>query len=253
MRNLLHFSYVEYYESEKNLKSLMQEMWIEQNMIDFGRGKIHRDLVDPLNSLIAEAAEAGFDFAVASGFRSVERQCLIWNAKASGTRPVMGDDGIPLDIHRLTPEQRLFAILRWSALPGTSRHHWGTDIDVYDRAALPEGSVLQLTVEECQGPFAAFHAWLDSRLAAPDAEFFRPYVRSTGGVAPEPWHLSFAPIAARYQQSLTKEQLRAFVASLEIELKEVVLLRFDEIYERFIWVPWDLYPSTFYPPHARHL
>ena len=29
------------------------------------------------------------------------------------------------------------AILLWSALPGASRHHWGTDFDVFDRAAVP--------------------------------------------------------------------------------------------------------------------
>ena len=29
--------------------------------------------------------------------------------------------------------------------------------------------------------------------------FFRPYTTDRGGVAPEPWHLSYAPVAARAQ------------------------------------------------------
>ncbi len=35
--------------------------------------------------------------------------------------------------------ERVAAILVWSALPGASRHHWGTDCDVIDAAALPPG------------------------------------------------------------------------------------------------------------------
>ena len=36
------------------------------------------------------------------------------------------------------------AILVWSALPGASRHHWGTDLDVFDRAVQPPGEPLEL-------------------------------------------------------------------------------------------------------------
>jgi len=40
------------------------------------------------------------------------------------------------------------AILHWSALPGASRHHWGTEIDVIDRAALADGRKAQLIPAE---------------------------------------------------------------------------------------------------------
>jgi len=217
---------------------------VAEELADFHGIPVQRQLLDPLTDLKTRAELQGFDFAVASGFRSIERQCLIWNAKAAGQRPVLDDEGNPLDAASLDAETLMFAILRWSALPGTSRHHWGTDIDVYDRAALPEGQSLQLTLAECHGPFAAFHQWLDVELARRDTLFFRPYVEPFGGVAPEPWHLSYAPLAREFQQALDKEQLLELVASLDIALKDEIIRNFDEIYARFIAVSPALYPPN---------
>ena len=228
-----------YADSQKISRCLTE---VPFKLADFQGVPVHQDLLLPLDSLVLDATSAGFDLAVASGFRSVERQCQIWNAKALGLRPVLDDTGVPLEVGRLDPEALMFAILRWSALPGTSRHHWGTDIDVFDLAALQTGQSLQLTLAECQGPFAPFHQWLDAKLAEPDAQFFRPYKAPFGGVAPEPWHLSFAPRAAAYQRDLSKDALLELVRSLNIELKDEVLRHFDEIFDRFVWVFPELYP-----------
>ncbi len=214
------------------------------NLADFQGVRVHKALIVPLQTLSNKAADAGFGLAVASGYRSVERQREIWNAKARGARPVLDDTGKPLDVAKMDPTALIFAILRWSALPGASRHHWGTDIDVYDRGALPADQSLQLTMEECQGPFARFHQWLDAELAKPDTQFFRPYTSPFGGVAPEPWHISFAPRAAECQRALSKDELLGLLLSLDILLKDEVVRHFDEIFERFVWVSPDLYPRN---------
>ena len=52
---------------------------------------VHTQLMAPLQSLTQRAAQEGFDLCVASGFRSFERQLVIWNAKAEGLRPVFDD------------------------------------------------------------------------------------------------------------------------------------------------------------------
>ena len=57
-------------------------------------------------------------------------------------------DGTPLDAAVMTAPQIVRAILHWSALPGASRHHWGTEIDVIDRAALTDGRKAQLVPAE---------------------------------------------------------------------------------------------------------
>ncbi len=53
-------------------------------------------------------------------------------------------------------------------------------------------------------------------------------------MAPERWHLSYAPIATAYVGQLTTDVLRAAVEQADILLKDTVLLRLDEIYERFV-------------------
>ena len=85
-----------------------------------------------------------FNLQPASSFRDFERQQLIWNGKFSGERKVHDDAGNPLDLALLDDWQKAQAILRWSALPGGSRHHWGTEIDIFDPDLLPQGQSLQL-------------------------------------------------------------------------------------------------------------
>jgi LAS superfamily LD-carboxypeptidase LdcB len=198
---------------------------------------VHRDVVRPFLQLKDEARKAGFDLRIFSGFRSFERQLSIWNRKATGKLAVLDSDAVPLDIERLSERELLFAILRWSALPGASRHHWGTDLDVYDLAAQPEGYEIELIPEEVDagGMFGPLHEWLDGRVADQTAfGFYRPYDRDRQGVAQERWHLSHSPTAATYEQQLTTGLLRATIQDSEIELKVAVLENLDEIYERFV-------------------
>ena len=166
-------------------------------LVDSGPdGLLLADTASALKRLRQRAKKAGFDLAVASGFRSYTRQLAIFNAKAAGERVVMGEHGHALDLSTLNDTALLDAILRFSALPGTSRHHWGTDVDVWDASAVGQGYALALTPDEYAsgGVFAAMSEWLDTLVAADDAEgFFRPYARDHGGVAPEAWHLSYRP------------------------------------------------------------
>ena len=109
----------------------------------------------PNHFLQAEAAKAfqglqqsavkhGFNLQPASSFRDFARQQLIWNGKFNGERKVHDDAGNALDLTNLDDWQKAQAILRWSALPGASRHHWGTEIDIFDPDLLPQGQSLQL-------------------------------------------------------------------------------------------------------------
>ncbi|UZJ46158.1 M15 family metallopeptidase [Marinimicrobium sp. C6131] len=206
----------------------------------WGTGLIHRDLYQPLNVLVEAADRAGFRVRLASGYRGFDRQRRIWDAKASGARPVLDERGEPLNIGALDELALVHAIMRWSALPGSSRHHWGTDVDVYDAAGLAEGEALQLTRRETEpgGPFAAFHAWLDRYLAsAENPGFYRPYDRDRGGVAPEPWHLSYAPLANRFARAMTPERLADYLQTESFALKETVMDRLPELFHRYVTVP----------------
>ena len=198
---------------------------------------VNRDVVEPFLALQHAARGEGFDLQILSGFRSFAQQLSIWNRKVTGQRAVLDSDAAPLDISRLSPEALVFAILRWSALPGASRHHWGTDLDVYDRTAQPDGYEIELIPEEVNpgGMFGPLHAWLDERIAAGAAfGFFRPYDQDRGGVAPERWHVSHAPVATEFQRRLTIATLRETVAAADMKLREVVLEHLETIYDRFV-------------------
>jgi LAS superfamily LD-carboxypeptidase LdcB len=195
---------------------------------------LHREVVTPFLALRAAAAADGIDLVAVSGFRDFDRQLAIWNGKFRGERPLQDRAGRPLDALSLNPEKRVEAICWWSALPGASRHHWGTDFDVMDARALPTGYRLRMVPEEYGpgGPFARLTTWLDARMHA--FGFFRPYAVDRGGVLPEPWHLSYAPVAARAQRGLHPHALHAVLAGADIEGKEEVLAGLERHFADYV-------------------
>ena len=206
---------------------------------------MHPEALVAFQRLSADARDAGFDPQVVSGFRSFDRQRTIWNRKARGERPLLDSAGEPLEFAALSPRQTVYAILRWSALPGGSRHHWGTDFDVVDRAAMPDNYQPQLTPQEVcdEGIFGPFHCWLDARIAAGESYgLFRPYAQDRGGVAPERWHLSYAPAAWELQALLTAERLEGLIHDSDLVLGETVCEDMAAIFERFVRVPEQCYP-----------
>lgn len=210
----------------------------DQDLVNFLRQelKIRRQVVEPLQQLMMKAADQGFDMRIASGFRSFDRQLLIWNNKAQGNRPVLDENGCPIDLTFLTEDEKMWAILKWSALPGASRHHWGTDVDVYDASKMSETYELQLTQEETEGegPCAEFHAWLTRELREGNTGFYRPFTEGIGKVSPEPWHLSFAPLANQFAEQLTEDILRKKLQATDIALKQSVLKHLHSIFEEYI-------------------
>jgi LAS superfamily LD-carboxypeptidase LdcB len=119
------------------------------------------------------------------------------------------EEGVGLHRVALSDTDWLAAILRFSALPGTSRHHWGTDFDIWDRSTVTDDYAPQLLTSEYQrgGVFAEMSAWLDDQISADNAEgFYKPYDVDRGGVAPEPWHISYRPVAEGYFRQLSLSQ-----------------------------------------------
>jgi LAS superfamily LD-carboxypeptidase LdcB len=198
---------------------------------------VHGEVVEPFRELRDAAASEGFDLAILSGFRSFDKQLSIWNRKARGELAVLDSDARPIDIATLSERELVFSILRWSALPGASRHHWGTDLDVYDAAARPAGYEIELIPSEYEsgGMFGPLSNWLDECIADGSSfGFFRPYDRDRNGVAPERWHLSYAPLASVFIRMLTPALLRQTIESADMMLKDVVLANLDGIVTRFV-------------------
>jgi LAS superfamily LD-carboxypeptidase LdcB len=107
------------------------------------RCALHAHVVAPFLNLRNAAAADGFDLVPVSSFRDFARQLAIWNGKFSGAAPLYDESGRMLVAEQLPPPERVAAILQWSALPGASRHHWGTDLDLIDRRATASGYRVQ--------------------------------------------------------------------------------------------------------------
>ncbi|MEH6592112.1 MAG: M15 family metallopeptidase [Halioglobus sp.] len=195
-----------------------------------------------------DAHQAGFDLSVASSYRSFDRQCLIWNGKVAGQRPLHDDSGHLLCASDMASDELIHAIMRFSALPGASRHHWGTDLDVFDAMALPADYQLQLSPAEVAsgGLFDPLHCWLDEQMAADHSHgFFRPYNEDRGGVAPERWHLSYAPLATACEAISYRPALVEVLLQADLALCDAVNAQLVELLTRYVAVPAQWCPGYY--------
>lgn len=221
---------------DKNVKKLCGLN--EDDIIDFQNSRLHVEVADSFQELQRSAAVEGFDLQIASGYRSFEQQLSIWNRKCTGELPVLDRNSYPLDISTMSPGELVYAILRWSALPGASRHHWGSEVDIYDAAAVAADYEVQLVPEEYEGegPFAPLKEWLQQQPAVMTGEWFFPYEVDGGGVAPEPWHMSWTQVSHSMMEQHNPNILRELLLATEITHKDVILAELPDIWQRFVAV-----------------
>ncbi|MDO6507042.1 M15 family metallopeptidase [Colwellia sp. 4_MG-2023] len=194
---------------------------------------IHKLMQNDYQALVDHAAKAGIEIQLASGFRSFERQLLIWNNKFTGKTAIKDIDGKVININKLSEFEIMNAILLFSALPGGSRHHWGCDIDIYAPNLLGDDKLqLEPWEYDASGPFAKLSSWLVEH--AEQYGFYFPYDRFRGGIAEEPWHLSYAPLAKQYQAILSIELLQNLLLETDIAGKDTIIEHLPVIFKRYI-------------------
>ena len=152
-----------------------------------------------------EAAENdGIDLKITSAARNFDYQKGLWNNKWTGIKIV---DGKNLSESIPDGRERFEKILEYSAVPGTSRHHWGADIDI--NGAEPVYFNSPKGVKE--------YEWLAKN--APSFGFCQTYnlkgsARPTG-YNEEKWHWSYLPVAREltqeYKNLIKEEDIRGFL------------------------------------------
>ena len=145
---------------------------------------LRREAAAALAAMIDAARADGVELRVRSATRDHARQTAIWEAKWRGERTL--SNGVNLAEASLSDSAKARMILLYSSMPGTSRHHWGTDVDLnaFDNAYFDAG----------RG--AAEYAWLRAHAGA--YGFRQPYTDKSGGrtgYEEERWHWSYAPLA----------------------------------------------------------
>ena len=139
---------------------------------------LRKEALGALKLLAAAANEDGFQLEVISATRTWKHQKDIWNRKWSSAK-YMGFE----------PLERATKILEYSSMPGSSRHHWGTDIDL---------NALENAYFE-SGKGLALYEWLTTH--ASEYGFVQVYGDQTNGrtgYQEEKWHWSYWPMASKF-------------------------------------------------------
>lgn len=194
---------------------------------------VNSEVLDDLNRLLESAKSAGVAMSIISGFRSFERQLAIWNDKWMGYRPVYSRHGRPLNMDALSEIEKYKAIALWSALPGMSRHHWGTDFDIFAAEAIETGHQVELVPSEFSqaGVCHELEQWLDKELQ--HFGFFRPYKTYNRGVSEEPWHISHRSESGNIFHKFPYDDLNQFLAKSEIRSKEFICGQLEHYREQY--------------------
>ena len=131
------------------------------------------------------ALKDGVHLNIVSAFRSFNKQKYIWEAKWNGRIMV---DGQNAKNKFPNTKERALEILKYSSMPGSSRHHWGTDIDIY-------------SVEDedfNSGTGLKIYNWLKNN--ASKYGFCQIYNSERNkGFDDEKWHWSYLPLSKEMQ------------------------------------------------------
>ncbi len=155
---------------------------------------LRKDAYEAFKKMAAAAAEDGIKLTILSAARNFEQQKLIWEAKWTGARTLEGGESAP-DAYP-DPKDRAMAILRYSSMPGSSRHHWGTDMDL--------NNLNNIFFEKGDGK--KIYDWLVKN--ASGFGFAQPYTAGRPhGYQEERWHWSYLPVSTQLTR-LAKDSLR---------------------------------------------
>ena len=176
---------------------------------------LRKETLDAFVIMRQKAKSDGVSLTIISACRNFNHQKRIWEAKWNGSRKVGGQDlsqAIPSVAERATE------ILKYSSMPGTSRHHWGTDIDI--------NSLSPSYFESGKGKQE--YEWL--RDNAYEFGFCQVYsekgMERKYGYEEEKWHWSYIPIASKFTQyfkrNMEAKDINGFDGSDALSFSEVL-------------------------------
>lgn len=181
--------------------------------------KLKKDAHEAFLKMKSEATNAGINIQIVSSYRHFNHQNRIWSNKYK-----------KFIKQGLFPEQAIEKIIEYSTIPGTSRHHWGTDIDIIDGIPKQPKNVLNAMYFEENGPFYNLKKWLDKH--AESFGFYLVYTneKNRNGFKYEPWHYSYKPLSQSILKAYQKIDLMAFLQNENIIGKEYFTETFIKSY-----------------------
>lgn len=204
------------FQSE-NTKYSVDDLTGRSSPVFYGENfKLQKDAYDAFLLMQEEALKSDIKIYVVSSYRSYEHQKRIWTRKYQR-----------FVVDSLTPKHAIRKIIEYSTIPGTSRHHWGTDLDIIDANVVQPKNVLNVKHFEGEGVFVKLKNWLDEN--SEEFGFYLVYTNDSvrKGFKYEPWHFSYKPIS--------KEMLSEYVKiDIQALLKEDKLVGSQNFTDEFI-------------------
>ena len=142
----------------------------------------------------------GVQLKVISSYRSYAHQNRIWERKYKRFRK-----------SGLSPTQSIKKIIEYSTIPGTSRHHWGSDLDLIDGNPRVTGDVLVPSKFLGDGPFCDMKVWMDTNASRFDFHLVYTDAPARKGFKYEPWHYSYAPLSIPYLKKYQKLDIKSIL------------------------------------------
>jgi LAS superfamily LD-carboxypeptidase LdcB len=167
---------------------------------------MHKETAEALIRMKAEALKSNINIEVVSAYRSFQRQKEIFEGKY-----------VKFTSEGLSPIQAIEKIIEYSTIPGTSRHHWGTDLDLIDGNAPRPESVLVASNFLGTGPFCKMKEWMDEH--AESFGFYEVYTNDANrkGFKYEPWHFSYAPVSKPMLQAYKKLDIKEILSEEKVK------------------------------------
>jgi len=166
------------------------------------------------------AKKDGINLKIISAYRDYERQKLIWNNKYKKFT----------EEYSLNPNEAILEIIRFSTIPGTSRHHWGTDIDIIDGNYPDENDVLISKKFEKNGIFFKIKSWMDEN--SEKFGFYLTYNNDINrkGFEYEPWHYSYRPTSIKYYNVFINNDIEKIIKNPDLKGHEFFSKSFIDKY-----------------------
>lgn len=157
---------------------------------------LHKETYDAFKAMADSAEKDGVELIIVSGTRNFWYQKSIWDRKWENSEA-------PTDVSKAKE------ILLYSSMPMTSRHHWGTDLDL--------NNLNNSWFEEGEGK--EIYDWLKAH--ANNFGFYQTYtdksLNNRTGYEEEKWHWSYMPLAGPYldfyNEHVTNEDISGFEGS----------------------------------------
>lgn len=149
---------------------------------------LQREVYDAFKSMYDAALEDSVELQIRSATRNFDYQKGIWERKWTGMT-LLEDQVNALETYS-EPVERARQILRYSAMPGSSRHHWGTEVDLnaFNNDWFAAGEGLKL------------YEWMKAN--AGKYGFCQPFTEKSisgrTGYEEEKWHWSYETLATKY-------------------------------------------------------